>query len=39
MSAFQNVSRSFPKGETTPRPEMTTLRSVQLLGMKSKGAA
>src|SRR4051794_26944439 len=39
MRLFQNLSMSFPKGETTPRPVTTTLRSVQLLAIKSNGAA
>ena len=36
---FQKVSTSLPRGETTPRPVITTRRSVQLLAIKSNGAA
>ena len=35
----QKASTWWPKGVTTPRPVMTTRRSVQLLAIKSNGAA
>src|SRR5687767_3858585 len=36
---FHKVSASLPSGETIPMPVMTTRRSVELPGIKTKGAA